>query len=320
MNRRGVLLLSFFALAAPSFGACKRSAPAVVAPPRTLLGPVTVNDLTPPDKAPAQLDTRELERVLRSRLVATGLFEGEADGGAPQGKGVTRVQVAVGVDGAEVEAKGLARARAALRLETRPSDAPGAFTETLDGVGEETYAIPARPGQHGHGSGDAGAPPRDKIFAALVLRVAGDLVDDLAARRRLASGAPEAIAAALAADGGTLRLEAIRVVGERKLTGQGPALIALLNDPDETTRDAALGALIRLGDRKAVSELTRTRSLRDEREMRKIIEAISILGGQEAEDYLSFVASSHDDEEIRAQAEAARARLARRADAGANPR
>ena len=35
--------------------------------------------------------------------------------------------------------------------------------------------------------------------------------------------------------------------------------------------------------------------------MRKIIEAIAILGGQEADDYLSFVASSHDDEEIRAE-------------------
>jgi hypothetical protein len=320
MSPRARIVVAFVFGASLTLGACKRSKPANE-PPRTLLGAVTVNDLTPPEKAPARLDTRELERVLRSRLIATGLFEGEADGGAaPPGKGVTRVQIAVGVDGAEVEAKGLARARAALRLETRPSSAPGAFNETLDGLGEETYAVPASPGEHGHGASDAGPPPRDKIFESLVLRIAGDLVDDLAARRRLATGSPEAVAAALAADGGPLRLEAIRIVGERKLPGQGPALIALLNDPDETTRDAALGALIRLGDRKAVSELTRTRSLRDEREMRKIIEAISILGGQEADDYLSFVASSHDDEEIRAQAEAARARLAKRADAGANPR
>jgi hypothetical protein len=34
--------------------------------------------------------------------------------------------------------------------------------------------------------------------------------------------------------------------------------------------------------------------------------------GQEAEDYLSFVAATHDDDEIRAAAAAARARLARR--------
>ena len=43
-----------------------------------------------------------------------------------------------------------------------------------------------------------------------------------------------------------------------------------------------------------------------------LLAAISILGGQEAEDYLSFVAATHDDDEIRAAAAAARARLARR--------
>jgi len=82
-------------------------------------------------------------------------------------------------------------------------------------------------------------------------------------------------------------------------------------------RDAALGALIAMRDRRAVHELTQSRSLRDRREMRKIIEAISILGGQEADEYLSFVAATHDDDEIRAEAAAARARLQRReAEAG----
>jgi HEAT repeat protein len=118
--------------------------------------------------------------------------------------------------------------------------------------------------------------------------------------------------AALTADGGELRQEAIRAVGERRLRDEAPVLLKLLNDPDEPTRDAALGALIALGDRRAVSELTRTRSLRDRREMRKIIEAIAMLGGDEADDYLSFVAATHDDDEIRAEAAAARARLQRR--------
>ena len=36
--------------------------------------------------------------------------------------------------------------------------------------------------------------------------------------------------------------------------------------------------------------------------MRKIIEAIAILGGQEADEYLSFVAATHDDEDIRGEA------------------
>ena len=65
-------------------------------------------------------------------------------------------------------------------------------------------------------------------------------------------------------------------------------------------------------ERRAVRELTQSRSLRDRREMRKIIEAISILGGQEADEYLSFVAATHDDDEIRTEAAAARARMQRR--------
>ena len=76
-------------------------------------------------------------------------------------------------------------------------------------------------------------------------------------------------------------------------------------------RDAALGALIAIGDRRAVTALTSTRSLRDRREMRKIIEAIAILRRHEALDYLSFVAATHDDDEIRAEAARPR-RLERR--------
>jgi HEAT repeat protein len=118
--------------------------------------------------------------------------------------------------------------------------------------------------------------------------------------------------AALAADGGELREEAIRVAGQRQLRQEIPQLLKLLNDPDEAPRDAALGALIAMKERRAVTELTKSRSLRDRREMRKILEAVSLLGGQEALDYLSFVAATHDEEEIRTEAAAARARLERR--------
>ena len=52
--------------------------------------------------------------------------------------------------------------------------------------------------------------------------------------------------------------------------------------------------------------------------MRKIIEAIATLGGDEALDYLSFVAAIHDDEEIRALAAAAKQRLERHQQAAAD--
>ena len=154
-------------------------------------------------------------------------------------------------------------------------------------------------------------------MTALVLRIGRDLIDGVAARHRLQEGSPGALHAALVGDAGDLREEAIRVIGERQIRSEVPTLLKMLSDPDETVRDAALGALIAMHERSAVRELTQSRSLRDRREMRKIIEAISILGGQEADEYLSFIAATHDDDEIRADAAAARTRMQRReAEAG----
>jgi hypothetical protein len=291
-----------------SFG-CKRTpAPPPPVPPPAL-GAVTVRDLTPPDDAPAHVDVNAIARALRARLLATGQFAGDPADAGSAGT-VTRADVRIGVDGAEVAAKGVARARVLVRLETRPSDAPGAIAESLEGAGEEKYDVAPRV---------LGRPPAPKeaLYEGLVQRVAGDLIAGFAARRRLRQASPDELGAALGADGGELRVEAIRAVGERHLATQAPRLLALLDDPDEPTRDAALGALLALGDRRAVGVLTRSRSLRDRRELSKIIEAIAILGGEEADDYLSFIAGSHEDEDIREEAGAARARLARRADAAA---
>jgi hypothetical protein len=285
---------------------CKRATPAAPsAPPLTTLGAITVHDLTPREDAPAHLDAAALGAALRARLLATGQFEREVPDAGDAARAITRVELQLGLDGAEVADKGLARTHVLVRLATRPSDVPGAIADELEGQGEQTYATP-------HADKSA-------IFAALVARVTGDLLDAFTTRRRLRQGSAEALHAAMLADGGDLRLEAIALVGERHLTAEAPALLGLLDDPDEPTRDAALGALIALGDRRAVTALTRSRSLRDRREMGKIIEAISILGGEEADDYLGFIASSHDDEEIRAEAKSARERLHRRGDASPNP-
>jgi hypothetical protein len=296
-------------LLALSLLACKRDAARPPAPPPLpALGPVRVQDLTPPDEAPATLDAQGLARALRLKLLATGQFASEAADAATS-PALTRADVQVGVEGAEVRAKGLARAHVLLRLETRPEDAPGAIAENLEGAGEQPYDVV--PQAKGHKPS-----PKEPLYEELVLRVAGDLITGFVARRRLDRASPAELAAALAADGGELRLDAIRAIGERHVSSEAPKLLALLDDPDEPTRDAALGALLALGDRRAVTALTRSRSLHDRHELHKIIEAISILGGQEADDYLSFLAGSHEDEEIRAEAAAARARLQRRTEAG----
>ena len=311
--------------------AASPAAAAVTPPPRLALGDVTLQDTTPPSATPpAAIDFERLQGELRARLVASGLFSAP-DGGALEA--TVRVRAELAFDGAEVEDKGVARAAVRLRFETRPSDAPGALEEDLVAEGEQIYAIhgksAARPAA-GKARGakvrsapnaPAEAPSADEkkaLFARLAMRVAGDLIDGFAARQKLATAPESAIRAALRADGGDLQEQAIRVVGERKMRDEVPALLELLDNPNETVRDAALGALIQIGDRRAVTALTKSRSLHDRREMRKIIEAISTLGGDEALDYLSFVAATHDDEEIRALAAAAKQRLERRQQASAD--
>jgi hypothetical protein len=285
---------------------CHRAGPPATSqppPPKPALGTVEIRDVTPPsEEAPkgGWPDVAALEPALRARLLATGLFAAP-DAGAPAGP-TAAARLQVGLESVEIPRKGEARAQVSLRVESRPSDAPGAVALQLEGAGAKPYQT----GAH------AAKVDRQEIFRTLVMRLAGDLLDGYVARRRLQEGPPAAVHAALTADGGELRQEAIRAVGERQLRDEAPVLLKLLNDPDEPTRDAALGALIALGDRRAVTELTRSRSLRDRREMRKIIEAIAMLGGDEADDYLSFVAATHDDDEIRAAAAAARSRLQRR--------
>jgi hypothetical protein len=298
------------ALALP---ACRRHAarPApAAAPPRPALGPIAIENLSPPADR-GQVDEAAIESDLRRQLAASGMFGPVGAGGDAGTAPTARPHVVLAAECVEVGAKGEARAQVRVRVDTRPSDAPGAVEFDVEGQGAEPYAVAATKGKETAPAG------RGCALTGLVTRVARDLVEGVATRHRLQEGSPSALHAALVGDAGELREEAIRIIGERQLRDEVPSLLKLLGDPDETARDAALGALIAMRDRRAVHELTQSRSLRDRREMRKIIEAISILGGQEADEYLSFVAATHDDDEIRAEAAAARARLQRReAEAG----
>ena len=77
-------------------------------------------------------------------------------------------------------------------------------------------------------------------------------------------------------------------------------------------RDTAIGALIEIGDRSAVRPLLDSVAFLDRVEMGKIVEAVATLGGDEARNYLRFVAGSHPEPAIREAAAAALKRLERR--------
>jgi hypothetical protein len=291
-----------------AFGGCKRSsAPAPGAPPerpRPALGSVAVKDVTPDPRRPAgaALDVGALEARARDLLVRSGLFApGGAEGGAAA---AARVRVEVALDEVEAGDKGAARAALRLRIDTRPADvAAPRWNEDVEAGAETPFAV-------------ADKPERAPLYQKLVSRALDDLLGTYLTRQKLWAGDGAAVRKLMAADAGELRLEAIRVAGERRLRGEVPSLLTLLEDQDESVRDAALGALVEMRERRAVAVLARQRSMRDRREMRKILDAMALLGGEEAIDYLTFVSEGHEDQEIKEMAAAARGRLLRRADAG----
>jgi hypothetical protein len=187
--------------------------------------------------------------------------------------------------------------RLRLRMMVRPEGTP------LSRFEENTLALGQAPLQ----TKDAEAARR--AFDRLVERTTRDLIKAYARRQKLWSDDEKEIEKALASEDEDLRLEALRVVREHRLRAFAPAVLRLLEDDDENVRDAALGTAVELEERRAVKVLTESRAMRDGREMRKILDAIASLGGEEAREYLQFVAETHDDDEVREMAKAALERL-----------
>lgn len=105
---------------------------------------------------------------------------------------------------------------------------------------------------------------------------------------------------------------AIRVLADRRSPAAVPALIARLSDPNPDVSRRAAGALIAIGDRRAVTPLIEMTRKRRPEDVGPILYAIASLGGPEAEAYLFTLESGSPDEEIRRAAQGAYADLVRR--------
>ncbi len=287
-------------LVALLFVACKKKTttpePAPDVPPS--LGTIVVENATPTGLVPGEvkIDTDAIAADVRKRLQAAGLF-GKESAERP----AARVRIEIGLEEVHVDKKAAAHALVRFRVDTRPDGiAQGHWNDDVRAGGETTYDLTP-------------LPDRQALFARLVARTVTDITEGYLARQRLWAGRPDELRRTLTADAGELRIEAIHAAGERRLTSEAPTLLELLSDEDELVRDAALGALVELRERRAVGEIARQRSMRDSREMRKIIDAIATLGGDEASDYLGFVAEAHDDADIKEMAKTALERMKRKA-------
>jgi hypothetical protein len=290
---RGVLaVVAVIALA--GLGACKRQG---AAPRQPLLVEIGVRDRTPDSDRPARLDLAavraEIERLQREAGVFT-VAPGRAPGPREE---AFRQRVEVEVDEDVRDGQGLARAAVMVVIERVDGVADAPRLEAAGGA-EKPYPLE---------TADVGA-----VFTDLVKRVVGDVLRGLLQRQRLRHADASAVVAALQGDDPETRLAAVNAAAERRERQAVPALIERLNDADGTIGDRALGALVEIGDRRAVGPLTRQTKFRDLEGMRKVVDAVASLGGDEARSYLEFVASGHEEREIRELAREALDRLQRK--------
>lgn len=142
----------------------------------------------------------------------------------------------------------------------------------------------------------------DGITASHVERAVLDAGKQLIEAEALRRAQPTQIIEALKA-GDVARTEwALTIVAERKLTGAFSAVVPLLDSADTRVRGGAVGALVALRDPRGVDALTKRARFGDSTFLRTVIEAVSVIGGEDAVTYLEFVASGHEDEGIKKQA------------------
>src|SRR5712691_7518633 len=105
---------------------------------------------------------------------------------------------------------------------------------------------------------------------------------------------------------------AIRALADRRSPAAVPQLIARLQDENPEVARRAAGALIAIGDRRAVRPLIEMTRKRRPEDAGPLLYAISSLGGPEAEAFLFTLESGAPDEEIRRAARGAYQDLLRR--------
>ena len=283
--------------------ACRR--PSATGHQSLWLGPLAITPTAGAGDESLLVDRETLAQKARAQLLQAGIFAGEASESTKSGAAVARIGVTLSMELVRAEGKTAVRAGVRLNVSIRPAGvAPSHFGEDVQVNAEMLF--------------DPDTQPEKGALQRLAERAVGDLLAAYVARQKLWSADRQTLHAVLIAPG-ELRLEAIRVAAARKLGEEVPSLVALLNDDEEIVRDAALGALVELRDPRAVPALTKTKSMQDRRELRKIVDSLAAIGGQEASDYLSFVADAHEEEEIRNMAKAALARLKSRNPTKASP-
>lgn len=164
---------------------------------------------------------------------------------------------------------------------------------------------------------ESSGPSRAAIISREVGRAAALAAHGLIAKEGVRSGDTARVIEALGrGDDPTVQGFAIEVARARRLSEARPALESLLV-ADVEQREAVIGALVAIGDPASVRALADLPTRGRVEVLHTAIEAIGLLGGEDAEAYLEVVSTGHPDPEIRAHAATSLAELVRRQSAAA---
>lgn len=134
---------------------------------------------------------------------------------------------------------------------------------------------------------------------------------ELVAKEELRQGEDPAVLAGLGSDDSDVVLWSLELVADRKLRGGFDRALALLEAKDAGVRAGALRALVALKDPRAVGPLAKMANFSNPEELRMVVEAVSAIGGDEAAEFLEYVATGHSDPDLRNRAREGLERIGR---------
>jgi hypothetical protein len=299
--RSALLAIALAGCASLAAQACKRSAPAAA---HARDAGATAVDATAslPRATTAALDSVQVqlhgrvERVLDGRALGRTFARCLIEGGAPvvalaeqapPGEVVRHLALTLDVTAHEPTA-GAPELGVNLDVVGRWPEEPGAPgpAASLAGV-----ATPRR-------GGASGVDPADAAAAAVTIELAPRLCALLTTR--LTVWATDDLRPALGSGDPALARWALVVLAGRPAPADPGARLALVDAiapwlagaPD--VRDAAIAAVVALGDPRAVARLTAATDVGDEAAIIRVIDAVTRLGGDDARDYLQVMTSHRD--------------------------
>ncbi len=133
----------------------------------------------------------------------------------------------------------------------------------------------------------------------------------LVAKEELRQGDDSAVLAGLDSLDPDEVLWSLELVADRRLRPAFERALSLLQAKDAGVRAAALRALVALKDPRAVEPLAKMANFSNPEELRMVIEAVSAIGGDEAAEFLEYVATGHSDADLRSRAREGLERIGR---------